>query len=127
MNGTTGCGWKHCPLPPPKARFDPADTANDPPDRALFAAPQELALATDLPLLALHTSRTTTGNHRQRAAATLEPRQSATNRVVARSVGRNGKPCPSPERASLRTTAAHFFALPAQQQHTLRQRHATQF
>ncbi len=33
---------------------------------------------------------------------------------------------PESERASLRTTAAHFFALPAQQQHTLRQRYATQ-
>lgn len=109
----------------PKARFDPADTANDP-DRALFAAPQGLALTTDLPLLSWLSTQAeplpeTTASAPLRGTAPI-----STNRVVAR-VWAEWQALPESERASLRTTAAHFFALPAQRHNAaLRQRYATQ-
>lgn len=110
----------------PKARFDPADTANDP-DRALFAAPQELALATDLPLLAWLSTQAEPLPETT-ASAPLPHWNRANLRQTAwlRGVWAEWQALPESERASLRTTAAHFFALPAQQQHTLRQRYATQ-
>ena len=110
----------------PKARFDPSDAANDP-DRALFAAPQELALATDLPLLAW---LSTQPDPLPEATASIPlPQWHRTNlRQTAwlRGVWGEWQALPEPERASLRSTATHFFGLPAQQQQALRQRYAAQ-
>ena len=110
----------------PKTRFDPSDTANDP-DRALFAAPQELALAIDLPLLAWLSTQTEPLPEAT-ASAPLPQWSRANLRQTAwlRGVWAEWQALPEPERASLRTTAAHFFGLPAQQQQALRQRYAAQ-
>ena len=110
----------------PKARFDPSDTANDP-DRALFAAPQELALATDLPLLAWLSTQPEPLPEAT-ASIPLPQWRRANLRQTAwlRGVWGEWQALPEPERASLRTTAAHFFGLPAQQQQALRQRYAAQ-
>jgi hypothetical protein len=126
-------------LPPadaPKARFDPADPALHP-DRALLAAPRELQLARQLPLLAWLTADASdalpleTGTAASVADdADMASRMQAWDRLPphARAMQRGAwaewQALTEAERASLRATAARFDALPAEQQHALRDRYA---
>ena len=110
----------------PKARFDPNDTANDP-DRALFAAPQELVLATNLPLLAWLDAQ---AEPLPEATASIPlsqwNRANLQQTAWLRGVWSEWQALTESERASLRTTATRFYALPAPEQQTLRQRYAAQ-
>jgi hypothetical protein len=114
----------------PKARFNPADPANNP-DRALLAAPQDLALARDLPLLAWLAAQP---ESMPAAATTTPPAMPAPvplpayppKRAWLRAAFAEWQALPEPERSLLRTTAAQLHALPEAQQQALRQRYAQQ-
>ena len=123
------------PLPAaaaPKATFDPADPANDP-DRALFAAPQALLLARDLPLLAWLSSLPEPLSNA--APATVAPAPAPApqwNRADLRQTAwlrgamAEWQALTEAERSTLRATAAQFHTLPLAQQQQLRQRYAQQ-
>lgn len=138
--------WRHRvqvqPLPPadpPKARFDPADPALQP-DRALLLAPDELALARQLPLLAwlaaeaeleplppaavAATAAAAPESLAQRIAAW--ERLSPAARAQARAAWADWQALPDAERAQLRAIAARFDALPAPDRQALLARYAQQ-
>lgn len=119
---------------PPKARFDPGDARLDP-DRALRAAPQELALARRLPLLAwlvashpwpdadVHAGAATAPAEPMPEAAPWRPATPA-QRGRDRGAWAEWQQLTDPERAALRAAAARFDALPEPQQRSLLTRYA---
>lgn len=125
-------------LPPadaPKARFDPTDPALHP-DRALLAAPRELQLARQLPLLAWLAADAADALPADAApapavedgdiASRLQAwdRLPARTRAMQRGAWAEWQALTEAERATLRMTAVRFDALPADQQALLRSRYA---
>lgn len=125
-------------LPPadaPKARFDPADPALHP-DRALLAAPRELQLARQLPLLAwmavdaadalpvdaAPAPAADSGDIASRLQAW--DRLPARTRAIQRGAWAEWQALTEAERVRLRAIAARFDALPSDQQRALRDRYA---
>lgn len=125
-------------LPPadaPKARFDPADPALHP-DRALLAAPRELQLARQLPLLAwlavdaadalpvdaAPAPAADSGDIASRLQAW--DRLPARTRAIQRGAWAEWQALTETERVRLRAIAARFGALPSDQQRALRDRYA---
>lgn len=126
-------------LPPataPKAKFDPADPRMQP-DPSLLAAPLELQLARQLPLLAWLAAEAgdtlpmdaaapvaapAGGNlaERQRDGDRLSPRA----RAEQRAAWADWQALTDAERQNLRATARRFAALAPDQQQALRQRYA---
>lgn len=114
----------------PKARFDPADPRFDP-DRALLAAPAELALARELPLLAWLSTQTEplpAADPVSMSPAVPTPPLPAAPLARARLRGAwaEWQALPETERSVLRQTAAHFNALPASTRQALREHYAQQ-
>lgn len=122
----------------PQARFDPADPALHP-DRDLLAAPRELQLANDLPLLAWLQADADDALPTDAAIVPTPPpteaidmarrmqqwnRQSPQQRARQREAWAEWQALTDGERSTLRTVAQRFAALPADQQQALRERYA---
>lgn len=112
----------------PKARYHPNDPAQNP-DSALWANPQELLLARDLPLLAWLATQPEALPDASPGTTTPLPAWDHTDRrLVAflRGALAEWQALTEHERQLLRATAARFHALPPAQQQNLRQRYAQQ-